>query len=1066
LEDYLVRGKLADLDPDVAELINLEAERQTRRLILIPSESSIPWAVREALTSPFHNIYAEGYPPEETRTMSQSDILDVDLRLAEYRRYSDPRYYKGTEFADLIEALARRRCAELFATDKFKADNLFVNVQPLSGAPANSAVYTALIQPGDTIMGMNLLHGGHLTHGSPAARSGKQYNAIFYGVDPKTELLDYDQARALALEHKPKIIVAGYSSYPMAPDWALFRKIADECGALLMADIAHVAGLVIAGVYPSPLGIADIVTFTTHKTLGGPRGAVIITHKSDLAKKLDRGVFPGEQGGPHVNAIAAMAVAFKIAATPRFKELQVLTVRNARRLAEKLAANGLRVVHGDTNTHLLNVDCKTIVAEDGTPLSGDMAARLLDLAGITCNRNTIPGDDSAARPSGIRLGTPWITQRGFREPEIDRLAEIIANVLKAAKPFSYDGKGGKAEGRAKIDFNVLTSARQAVNSLCSEAGIDYELPIVGSKLPLSGRSHFATGVDPVLQSRPDVIEIRGPQAGQFLHYALTSRVYDLESGNLEHALVLNPDGGVIARGLLERIAEHTYHLHVESNGLAVMVWLQALSDGFVIHDKTDLYGKIPGPVAIRQATEVASKAVEIAADSLTSYATGKDYFVGVNGAQYAGPKPAALPKFEWTEPTDAPIKTTSLHALHKDILKAKMVPFAGYDMPVWYTSVSEEHAAVRNGAGLFDVTHMGVWEVSGPASAGFLNSVTVNDISTLEPGDAHYNYLLDVDGTPFDDIYVYRLEPEKFMIVVNASNNDKDWAWVNAVHDGKVMVDPARPGTRLLEHPEHVLLRDLRDPASGKDRRVDVALQGPKSRDILLSLHGSEADKNKIKALQWSTVTRVNLGGHDLIVSRTGYTGERTAFELFIHPDEAPALFSTLIESGAQACGLAARDSTRTEAGLPLYEHELGGPLALTPGDAGFASYVKLWKPFFIGKQAYVAREAKRDAVVTRFRLDNKGVRPPQNGDPVVDRRGRVVGIVTSCSIDSEGFQTGQAYLKEEFAAEGTPVFIFSGTAHTKESRNGIALADLKFGDKALVPDAATVLSHMPAKKK
>ncbi len=205
----------------------------------------------------------------------------------------------------------------------------------------------------------------------------------------------------------------------------------------------------------------------------------------------------------------------------------------------------------------------------------------------------------------------------------------------------------------------------------------------------------------------------------------------------------------------------------------------------------------------------------------------------------------------------------------------------------------------------------------------------VNDISTLGVGEAHYSYLLDVDGIPLDDIYVYHLEPEKFMIVVNASNNDKDWAWVNAVRDGKVMIDPARPGTRELAHPEHVTLRDLRDLASGKDRRVDVALQGPKSRDTLLSLYGSDADKNKVKALQWSTVTRVNLGGHDLIVSRTGYTGERIAYELFVHPDEAPALFSTLIESGAQPSGLAARDSTRTEAGLPLYGHELGGDHAM-----------------------------------------------------------------------------------------------------------------------------------------
>src|SRR5258708_37611587 len=287
MDDFLFRGDLAALDPDVTELINLEAERQLRRLIMIPSESTIPYVVREALTSPFHNIYAEGYPDEETRVMSEAEIMDVDTRLAEYRRYSDPRYYKGTEFADLIEALARRRAADLFANDRVKANSLFVNVQPLSGAPANSAVYTALIQPGDTIMGMDLLHGGHLSHGSPAARSGKQYHAVFYGVDPKTELIDYDQMQALALEHKPKIIIGGYSSYPWSPDWARMRKIADECGALLMADLPHAARLVIAGVYPSPIGIADIVTFTTHKTLDGPRGAVIITHKTDLAKKLD-----------------------------------------------------------------------------------------------------------------------------------------------------------------------------------------------------------------------------------------------------------------------------------------------------------------------------------------------------------------------------------------------------------------------------------------------------------------------------------------------------------------------------------------------------------------------------------------------------------------------------------------------------------------------------------------------------------------------------------------------------------------------------------------------------------
>jgi glycine hydroxymethyltransferase len=244
------------------------------------------------------------------------------------------------------------------------------------------------------------------------------------------------------------------------------------------------------------------------------------------------------------------------------------------------------------------------------------------------------------------------------------------------------------------------------------------------------------------------------------------------------------------------------------------------------------------------------------------------------------------------------------------------------------------------------------------------------------------------------------------------------------------------------------------------DRRVDIALQGPKSKDILLSLEGSDEDKKKVAGLGWSRVAQVKLGGFDLIVSRTGYTGERIAFELFVHPDQAVKLFETLIAAGATPCGLAARDSLRTEAGLPLYGHELGGDLELTPGDAGFANYVKLWKPFFIGKSPYVAREIMREAVITRFRMDNKGVRPPQAGTALVDRRGKVVGIVTSCSIDSEGFQTGQAYLKEDYAVDGTAVFVVNSAS------GGNGKEALTFGDKVSVPDAATVLTKFPVKKK
>lgn len=301
MDDFLFRGDLADVDPDVAALVDLEALRQARRLILIPSESSVPASVRQAIGSVFHNIYAEGYPDPDWRDFDQTQILAADMRLAEYRRYSDARYYKGTEFADLIESLARRRAAELFANDAVPAEDLWVNVQPLSGAPANNAVFSALLQPGDTIMGMDLLHGGHLTHGSPVNRSGLLYNVVSYGVDPTTELLDYDHIRLLAQEHRPKIIIAGYTSYPMAPDWAAFRSIADEVGAILLADVSHVSGLIVAGAFPSPVGHAHVISFTTHKTLAGPRGAVLMTADRKLARKLDRAVFPGEQGGPHMN---------------------------------------------------------------------------------------------------------------------------------------------------------------------------------------------------------------------------------------------------------------------------------------------------------------------------------------------------------------------------------------------------------------------------------------------------------------------------------------------------------------------------------------------------------------------------------------------------------------------------------------------------------------------------------------------------------------------------------------------------------------------------------------------
>jgi len=297
--------------------------------------------------------------------MSADEILDYPTRLAHYRRYSDPRYYKGVEYADALEALARRRCAEVFAANGFGADDIFVNIQALSGGPANNAVYHALIAPGDTVMGMNLLFGGHLSHGAPANRSGKYYNSVSYTIHPETEKIDLEQVRELALQHKPKLMITGFSSYAWVPDWQGFRDIADEVGAYLLADISHIGGLVAAGVVSSPVGIAHVVMSTTHKSLDGPRGAVILATDPAIAKKIDKAVFPGEQGGPHVNVFGALALAFKIAATPQFKQLQAQTVSNAAVVAETFIKRGLRVPFGGTNTHLINVDCTPIKGPSG-----------------------------------------------------------------------------------------------------------------------------------------------------------------------------------------------------------------------------------------------------------------------------------------------------------------------------------------------------------------------------------------------------------------------------------------------------------------------------------------------------------------------------------------------------------------------------------------------------------------------------------------------------------------------------------------------------------------------------
>jgi len=378
-------------DPEVAKALDLEFDRQQNKLEMIASENFTSRAVMEAQGSVLTNKYAEGLPGK--------------------------RYYGGCEFVDIVETLAIERSKKLFGCG-------FANVQPHSGAQANMAAYMSFIKPGDTIMGLNLSHGGHLTHGSPVNISGMYFHVIQYGVRQSDETIDYDQMRSLAKENRPKMIVGGASAYPRIIDFAKMREIADEVGAFLFVDMAHIAGLVAVGLHPSPIPVSHIVTTTTHKTLRGPRGGAIFTNDPDYAKAVNKSVFPGTQGGPLMHVIAAKAVAFGEALKPEFKKYQEQILKNAKILSLELIRYGFRLVSGGTDTHLMLVDLRN------KNMTGKTAETLLDAVGITVNKNTIPYETAAASvASGIRIGTPALTARGLKEPEMKQIASCIEAVL-------------------------------------------------------------------------------------------------------------------------------------------------------------------------------------------------------------------------------------------------------------------------------------------------------------------------------------------------------------------------------------------------------------------------------------------------------------------------------------------------------------------------------------------------------------------------------------------------------------------------------------------------------------
>jgi glycine cleavage system T protein len=1019
--------------------------------------------------------------------------------------------------------------------------------------------------------------GGHLTHGSQFNFSGKRYHVVSYGVSKKTGRLDYDEICDLVRQHRPRMIIAGYTSYPWAPDWAAFRSIADEVGAVLLADVSHPAGMVVAGAFPSPVGIADVTTFTTHKTLCGPRGAVILTTSEEMANRIDMSVFPGEQGGPHTMKFAAMAVAFHIAQTEPFRRLQWKIKESAAALAEGLRKRGLKLAYGGTDTHLCVLDLNSVKSSTGFPLRGEPAVRLLDMAGIVTNKNTIPGDTVTALAMGIRLGTPWLTQRGFGPAEIDEVAGLIHRTVTGIRPYSYIGLGGELP-RGKIDLDVFEEIKHEVAVLAARgiaetedkgSGYPHYYTLASTQLrPCSGlRPAQAPGLEAelaaarsgaLLLDRTDrgLLLVVGERAEPALQQVLTSDVAALEPGDLQHAFLLDEDAFhiddvAVGRLVPDALGRDRYLIITSpENHERVKAWLRGLGDGYTLFDHDDLYAKVEGPITVEDLRQaplpecmvalglVGPKAVEVLErvgelpgyrcregssivglavpanqvqavydrliasgatpgsdeaqkarrtnaglpdyDRFAGYAPSsgrpsglelyqaghqarfdlrKPYFVGHRGLDPVRSRPE-LPAFRWQEPENAPLKRTPLYDWHKAHTR-KVIPFAGWEMPVWYTGVLDEHDAVRKAAGLFDVAHMGVFEISGPHATEFLDLVCTNYVRWFDPGLSFYSYFLDPDGRVIDDLMVYRRAKDLYLMVVNAANADKDWAWLNAVNNREVLLDRARPGLKALRP---ATLRDLKDPSSGSDRRVDLALQGPAALPILQSLASGPRLVDRLARVPKTGLIECDLAGFDLVISRTGYTGEDIGYEIFVHPDRAVAWWETLLEAGQplglQPCGLAARDSTRTEAGLPLYGHELAGHYDISPVGAGFGSYVKLHKPYFVGRTAHLQREKVRTMEIARFRMNERGVRMPKTGDPVVNRKGRAIGWVTSAAVDVDGLILGLAYIEGRYHRPGDEIGLFPLPGKPVVEKDN--KADLAPGDQIQLPVAATLLPRFP----
>ncbi|NLJ35732.1 MAG: glycine cleavage system aminomethyltransferase GcvT [candidate division WS1 bacterium] len=1118
LQPFVSTGSLSEADPDADRIICLEQERQTSRLILIPSQSIAPKAVHQALASVFAHVDATGYPSLQMTRDELDEVLDYKWQLARHRRYSNRRRNRGTEYADMIETLAARRCAQCFATAQVPAEQLFVNIQPLSAAAANHAAFKTLLKPGDTIMGLARTHGGHLTHGRDFGYSGTRYRAVAYESASSTGQLDYDRIMEIALAERPRMIIAGYGSYPWAPDWGSFRQICDAVGdCVLLADISQPAGMVISGQYPSPIGHADVITMATHTTLCGPRAAAIMTTDQELAGRLDHAISTAQPDGPHLSSIAAMAVSFRIAQTDSFRALQHQIVRNSAHLAEALTQRGVPLAYGGTNTHLCVADLRGFTGQDGSALNAEVAARILDLCGITVGTSAIPDDRSSANANGIALGTLWLTQRGFTALHLDRLADIIADTLRSIQPYSplFSARRG-TQGKSTLD--ALERAKTDTASLISETmpatGPD-RLTCPHSLLADTGvPAHDAseklpTEITDALEQHPlflcsdiGLLSVRGQRPAAFLQHLLTGDVTALQPGQAMHGFLLDEHGALMDDVLLVRpqdssICRYLLVTHAP-NHARVTAWLHGHSDGCLCLDEEDTSRQMQHPVVVDDLTaqsadpqnrvqpqacrlQLSEAQLQARRDAgLPDYADGqsrlsglqlyqgghaerfdlsKPYFVGQRQIERAVELASMPASFRWEEP-EQPLRRTVLYDRHRE-LGGRMSPFAGWEMPLWYSSISDEHAAVRNTGALFDISHMGCIEVSGPHALSFLETVTTNHVHMLEIGQSHYCFLLDTEGIVLDDVIIGRRGSDRFMVVVNAANAEKVRAWLQAINSRQCVID-ARFPHRQIE--ASATLTDLAAPAAGERQLAGLALQGPVSDRLLRTLRGDRSIGGPLAALRKFGFIEDRIGDIPSLISRTGYTGEDIGYELYVHPEHLVQLWDAVLEVGQEMgvvpAGLGSRDSTRIEVGLPLYGHELAGPRQIPPTVAGYSAFVRPDKPFFIGREAVIEHHQQCSRRIVRFQIDQPRAHAIRTDDPVASRRGQIVGVVTSCTLVGDR-QIGMAYVDRQSASPGTPLLIYPSRQLDRMDKSS---EQLELGTQLPLHEAATVLSRFPGR--